>query len=551
VRADETRAMVDGIDQGRQAFHQRAWGKAFALLSTADAERPLGADDLERLAAAAYLAGMVDASVDAWTRAHRDALLAGDMTSALRSAFWVSFVLLNAGELVPGGGWVRRAERLVDQVGRECVERGHVHYVGALQQVMAGDLAAARNGFGEAIEVGARFANRELVALARVGLGRCLIAIGDVADGMAMLEEAMAAVHAHDVSATAVGDIYCTVIEGCQQVCDVQRARTWTAELSRWCDGQPELVLFRGQCLVHRAELMLLAGAWHDAVVETRLACDRLAQPAGRAALGAAHYVRAELARLAGAFPDAEEAYRSAGRWGRDPQPGLARLRLAQGRTVDARAALRRALGEAHGPIPRCPLLAAVVEIDLADGDVAAARSAADDLAAIATAWDTPFAHGLSAYATGVVTLEEGDVSAALGALRRAASIWDELDVPYEAARARVVIGAACRAAGDEDTARMAFDAARSVFHQLGAKPDAIGIDRLTAAAARRSPGGLTAREVEVLTLLAAGKSNRAIASQLFVSDKTIASHVSNIFTKLGVTSRSAATAVAYQQHLV
>ena len=230
-----------------------------------------------------------------------------------------------------GGGWVHRAQRLLDDGQLDCVEQGYLRYCAALRSVFEGDVEAAHAGFAEAARSGDRFGDPELVALARVGQGRCLIYRGEIAAGMALLDEAMVAVTAQEVSPVAVGDLYCTVIEGCQEVCDVRRAQEWTAALSRWCDSQPELVLYRGQCLVHRAELMLLGGAWSDAVAEVQRACDRLAQPTSQRALGAAFYVRAELHRLRGEFAEAEQAYRQAHQYGRQPQPGLAQTTAGSG----------------------------------------------------------------------------------------------------------------------------------------------------------------------------------------------------------------------------
>ena len=213
---------------------------------------------------------------------------------------------------------------------------GYVCYCASLLLAFKGDVEAAHAGFAEATKIGDRFGDPQLIALGRVGEGRCLIYLGEIVEGMALLDEAMVAITAHEVSPAAVGDLYCTVIEGCQEVFDARRAQEWTAALSRWCDSQPELVLYRGQCLVHRAELMLFGGAWADAVAEVQRACDRLARPTSQPALGAAHYVRAELHRLRGEFAEAEVAYRKANQWGRQPQPGLAQLRLAQGRVDEA-----------------------------------------------------------------------------------------------------------------------------------------------------------------------------------------------------------------------
>jgi DNA-binding CsgD family transcriptional regulator len=414
-----------------------------------------------------------------------------------------------------------------------------------------GDVEAAGVGFAQAAKIGDRFRAPELVALARVGQGRCLIYRGEIAEGMALLDEAMVAITAQEVSPTAIGDLYCTVIEGCQEVFDVRRAQEWTAALSGWCDSQPELVLYRGQCLVHRAELMLLRGAWSEASTEIQRACDRLAKPTSQSALGAAYYVRADLHRLRGEFAKAGEAYREASRWGRHPQPGLAQLQLAQGRVDAAVATVRHALDETEDALARSRLLAPYIEIVLAVGDVTGARAAADELSRIAAEWNTPLLHALSSHVIGSVLLAEGDARAALGALRWAWAGWRDMDVPYEGARARMLIGLAYRALGDEDSAEMELYAARSVFEGMDAAPDLVRVEDLSSTMAGRTAGGLTVREVQVLALVATGKTNRAIASELVISEKTVATHVSSIFTKLGLSSRSAATAYAYEHHLV
>lgn len=548
---DETRAMVDRTDRGRASFAQGAWGEAYALLSAADGEAGLDLENLELLAAAAYLVGRDEEAVDVWGRAHHQSLRGGDIPRAAGFAFWSAFVLLNKGELARGGGWVQRGQRLLDDGDLDCVERGYLRYAASLRLVFEGDLGAAVAGFAQAARIGVRFRAPELVALARVGQGRCLVYLGEITEGMALLDEAMVAIPAQEVSPIAVGDLYCTVIEGCQEVFDVRRAQEWTAALSRWCDAQPDLVLYRGQCMVHRAELTLLRGAWSDAVAEAQQACDRLAAPTSQPALGAAYYVRAELHRLRGDFAEAERAYRRANQAGRPPQPGLAQLQLAQGRIDDALDATRHALDEAEDTVTRARLLAPYIEIALAGGDVAAARVAGDELSSIAANWNTPLLHAISSHAIGSIVLAEGDARAALVALRRSAAGWRDLDAPYEGARTRVVMALAYRALGDEGRAEMELDAARSVFQQLDAAPDLVRVEELASTMVRRAAGGLTPREVQVLALLATGKTNRAIASDLVISEKTVAAHVSSVFTKLGLSSRSAATAYAYEHHLV
>ena len=336
------------------------------------------------------------------------------------------------------------------------------------------------------------------------------------------------------------------MIDACAELFDLGRCRAWTESFARWCDTQQELVLYRGHCFLHRAEMLGLLGAWPEALAEARHACDRLAAPVNPAPLGGACMIEGDLLRLAGDLEGAEAAYQRANELGRDPQPGLALLRLAQGRLDVADAMIRRVLGETADPMSRARLLGPYVEIFLAADDTAAARVAADELRGIATELGTPLLRAHAARATGAVLLAEDNCKAALTELRRAFNEYHALGVRYEAARTRLLIADACEALGDHDAAHMESSSARAALESLGATTPST-----TATEAEPLPDGLTQRELEVLVLLAQGKTNRTIATELFISEKTVASHVSHIFTKLGVTSRSAATAYAYDHDLV
>ena len=538
------------LERGRESYESQAWVEAHAALSAADRSDPLRAEDLELLSVAAYMLGHEEDYLGILERAHRAYLDSAQPLAAMRCAFWIGVNLARRGDIGQANGWLGRAQRLLDEQGNDCVERGYLLLPVVFEHEAGGDLEAAAATAGEAAAIGERFSDQDLFALAAHEQGHVLIKMGRIKEGLGLLDETMVAVTAGELSPIVSGIVYCGVILACQDAYDVRRAQEWTAALSAWCQRQPDLVAFSGRCLVHRAELMQLDGEWSEALEEARRAGERCEEGENAAAAGDAHYRQAEIHRVRGDFASAEKAYREASRRGREPQPGLALLRLAQQRIDVAGAAIRRALMETVEVGKRASLLAANVEISLAAGDPDAARSACSELESIADGHEGGALGAIAARARGAVELDQGNAQSALADLRRAEEVWRALEVPYEAARVSELVGLACRAFGDEDTATLELEAARSAYAGLGATPD---LDRVDAhiGNARGGAHGLTERELEVLRHLALGETNRAIAAQLVLSERTVERHVSNVFAKLGVSSRAAATAYAYEHRLL
>jgi DNA-binding CsgD family transcriptional regulator len=545
----------DALLRARRSYERHAWGEAYERLSAADKASDLDGEDLERLAIAAYLTGRPEESSAIAARAHLEAIRDGEIELAIRAAISLGMALMQRNEMAQAGGWLARAARLIEETGYDGSERGRLLIPDGLRSLMSGDPVTAFATFEQVASIADRFGDRDLATLGRLGRGQSLIAMNEVRRGIPLLDEAMTAVIAGEISPIVSGIVYCAVIEACQQLYDLRRAQEWTSALTRWLDAQPDLVPFRGNCLIYRAELMRLHGAWQDAGIEAERARQLLLRPPPEPGVGEAIYELAELDRLRGAFQSAEVGYREAGSWGRLPEPGHALLRLAQGDVEAATTAIRRAQAEAVDDLGRSRLLEPAVEIALTADDIVTARESADRLAAMAAQADAPLLQAMALRADGAVRLAEGDVEGALGVLRRAWEAWAALDAPYDAARVRVLTAAACRALGDADGATSEADAARDVFTRLGATPDLAWLDADTGTAAgagaAQPPAGLSAREIEVLRLVAAGLTNRAIADALTISERTVDRHVSNIFTKLDVSTRAAATAFAYRYGLV
>ncbi|MBA3263755.1 MAG: helix-turn-helix transcriptional regulator [Thermoleophilaceae bacterium] len=542
---------IEDLERGRESYARRAWLDAHESLSRADRSASLGADGLELLATSAYMIGRDDEWASTLERAHQAHLDAGEALRAVRCAFWLCLSLALRGETGRATGWLGRAQRLLEREQRDCVERGYLLIPIAAQLEASGDHEDAYALSAQAAEIGGRFGDADLLAIAVHEQGIVLVKLGRVEEGLALLDEAMVAVTAGELSPIVTGLVYCSVIDGCQQVYALRRAQEWTDALTRWCAQQPDMVAFTGRCLVHRAEIMQFHGAWSDALAEARRAGERCAEGRNELASAEAYYRQGEVHRLQGRFVEAEEAYREASLNGREPQPGLALLRLSQGNPASAAAAIRRVLGERSEPLLRAGLLPACVDIMLAVGDREQARVAGAELERIAAGYGSAMLDAMVAHARGAIELAGGDAHAALVALRQACRLWQELQAPYDAARSRVLVGLACRALGDDDAAVLELDGARSAFEGLDAAPDLAHLDTLAPTAADRASPGLTERELQVLRLVAGGATNKAIAAELVLSERTVDRHVSNIFAKVRVSSRAAATAYAYEHELI
>lgn len=542
---------VADLERGRDAYAREAWTEAYELLSAADRSAPLGPEDVERLSTAAYMIGREADYFDLLARAHRAYLDAERELDALRCALWVGITLASHGDMGRAGGWLGRAGRLLERHEGECVERGYMLLPAIFEQEARGNLEGAAATAGEAVAIAERFGDSDLFALAAHAQGHMLVEDGRLREGLPLLDEAMVAVTTGELSPIVSGIVYCGVILACRDAHEIRRAQEWTAALTRWCERQPDLVAFTGRCLVHRAEILQLRGDWADALAEAERAQERCRQAENDAAAGEACYRQGEIHRVRGDFEAAESAYREASRRGREPQPGLALLRLAQGRIDAAEAAIRRLVDETTAAGARASVLPAYVEIMLAAGDPEAAGEACRELEAIAEDQDVAAIGAMAAEARGRVAVAAEDHRGALASLRRAAQAWQQLDAPYEAARARSLVALACRELGDEDTATLELEGARAVFEGLEAAPDLARVDELALTAPAGNPYGLTDRELEVLRHLSAGATNKAIAAELVLSVRTVDRHVSNIFTKLGVSSRAAATAHAHEHHVL
>ena len=538
---------LDDLERARDAVERRSWSEAYAIFEELE-DPDLAPAEWESFADAAWWTGRQDESIAALAKADSMYADAGDE----RPGGWLAARLciehLIRDEQAAGMGWLARSRRHAAGLP-DCVELGFMSVLEATVLRYGGDLASAGPLAERATEIGERFGDRDLLALAIHTQGLILIAQGRVTEGVPLLDEAMTSVVAGEVGDYWAGAVYCNVIAACLEIADVRRAAEWAEAARAWSESIPSESLYPGLCRVNRAQVASLRGEWSLAEAESVLATEQLMitnPPLAAEAL----YETGDVRRRRGDLAGAEAAFERAHELGFQPQPGLGLLRLAQGKIDAALSALRSAVAAPSGNRLRTARLQwALAEAALAAGDLDAARSSADELDAIARDSDARVLEASAATVRGSVRSAEGDLPGAVASLRHASALWQELRLPYEAARARMQLGLALRAAGDDDGARMELRAALAAFEKLGASRDAAAASDLLGGSTEL-PRGLTAREAEVLRLVASGKTNRDIAVELVISEHTVARHLQNMFVKLGVSSRSAATAFAYEHGL-
>lgn len=529
----------------REAYDRGDWADALQGLR---GKGGLGADDTLALATSAYLMGNVDEAIRALQGGYQDMIKNGDSLGAVRFGFWLALILNVRGDVAIGTGWVARGQRLLENEPADLPERAYLLIHNFFQYLERGDVATAFETAGRVVELARRFGNDDLVALGLMCQGRVRIYSGQVREGLAALDEAMVGISAGEASPIIAGMVYCSMIEACQEVSDFSRAASWTSALTRWCDTQPGLVPYTGQCSLHRGQIMRLHGAYDEALGEFARAQRRYRLEGTTAPAALALTEQGDVLRIQGKLDEAEDCYRQSAELGYEPQPGLALCWLARGRTPAAVSAMRRLLAETQGPVGRSRMLPGGVHVMVAAALIDEAREHADELAEIASLFGNPAVRAMAAYARATVELASGQVVEALGQARESTRLWSDIGAPYEAARARVLVARALRELGDEDSATGELAVAGRAFAEVGAAPAAQEVDKLLG---RARPGGLTEREIEVLSLVAEGKSNYEIARVLVLSQKTVERHLSNIFSKLDVSSRTAAAAYAHDHGLM
>lgn len=538
------------LTAARDAYGRRQWIEARADFLAAQQLGELSADDVKALGSSAWWLGDIPGCELFWEAAYRGFLDEGRHAEAAECALGIGYGCLMRGEEAPGMGWFGRAQRLIADLSESLV-RGDLQYVMQVEAMLdSPDPDSVIANAREVAAMGRRLGEPTLIASAMIGEGRVLLKHGRVAEGFALIDEAMVAVLAGEVMPEAAGNLYCNMIAACYELADYRRMREWTEATERWLATMPAAAVFAGICRVHRAQLAQISGDWERSEREATQVCIELAG-IFNVTVAEGHYQLGELNRLRGTPAAAEQAYQRAHQLGRDPQPGFALLRLAQHRVDAAASMITSALvAQPANRLVRARLCAAQVEIALAADDAATARKAGAELEETADTYASPGLRAAAQYARGALLLAEGHAAEAVPVLVAACRAWQALGAPYECAKIRVLLAAAYRDLSDPDSAELELAAAADAFGALGAAPDAAIVAAMRPAALAL-PGGLSEREAEVLGCVAAGRTNKEIAAALVISDKTVQRHLSNIFSKLGLSSRTAAAGYAYEHGLV
>lgn len=531
---------LEPVEEARDAFEKRDWVTAHRHFLNARSHAALTADDLYAFADSAWWLGHIDECMDAFRDAYALFLEAGRPRSAAVAALSLGYTFGLQGETALASGWLSRAMRLLRDEA-DCIEKRLLDYIDI-------EVAYGVRDYDEVLaralllqEAGVKFKDRNLIALGVLSEGLARTRQNDSRRGLELLDEAMLAAVHDDLSPEWAGSIYCHMMVICHELGDFERAAAWTRATADWCDSLSAHGPFLGHCRVHRAYVHYLQGNWEMAESDVRLVCMGIVTfDAG--CVAEAWYQLGELERVRGNFTASTEAYARARDLGNDAQPGFALHQLAVGRPGEALKSIEAALA-AHPPRQpeRVRLLCAKVEIALELGELDTASVAADEVGEIAMRFGSNGHMAMSRQARGSVLLAQGDAPEALPALREALKRWRDLDAPYEASRVRVLIARAYRSLGDERAAALELDVATSVFHRLGAGAEIRAVNRLRSSATTHQ--NITARELEVLILVADGKTNREIGAELFISPRTVSRHLENIYAKLSLSSRAAATA--------
>jgi DNA-binding NarL/FixJ family response regulator len=540
--------VADAVQRARAAARRRSWAEARSVLQSLD-QASLVAEDIELMADCEWWLCHLDESITTRQRAYQAYVASGDHPRAAYNAWFVAYDYFSKGEGSIGAGWLARAQRHL-ATHPECLEHAYLAIAEAHSAEGEGNWEDACGFSRRALLIAEKFGNRDVATVALQTLGRELIALGDVPQGVGLLDEAMTSVVGGELGDFCTGWVYCGALIACLEVGEVGRAADWSDAAQKWCDSLAASTPYNGLCRTYKVAVLSLRGNYVEAERDARRATAELAAFVPQA-VSAAWYEIGEIRRRLGDLTAAEEAFTRAHEMGADPQPGLALVRLAQGRLDAAAAGLRTSLSSTVGNrLARTRLLAAQLQVALAQKDLSAAEVAKAELLSIAADYGSSFVRAHAEMAAGLVALAHDDHAQALDRLQRAWREWSTLRLPYEGALTRLLLAEAARAAGDDERAKLEMRAARDALRQTGASLEIHGLINVVVGR-RPLPGGLSRREAQVLSLVASGKTNRQIGAELVISEHTVARHVSNILTKLDLSSRAAATAFAVENGLV